>query len=168
MQKKTTIDKKIGRGTRSSAWSACDTPTYPIRKGRSARADRMNMRSSGAKVEAGAVHDGVTVTNAGAAGAAAVVGTAMVEVATVAPVVLAVIQADPKGAVEATTAPVAVGMAAAGEVVIRPQAAAGAAGGGATGERSAPRKKAISCPGALGAQGLATRRVPAHQTLRYW
>ena len=54
------------------------------------------------------------------------------EVATAVPVVLAVIQADHKGAVEATTAPVAVGMAAAEEDIIRPQAAIGAAGLGAT------------------------------------
>ena len=67
------------------------------------------MRSSQAKVEAGAVHDGVAVATAGAAGAAAVARTAVVEVATRAPVVLAVIQVDSKGAVQATTAPVAVG-----------------------------------------------------------
>ena len=78
------------------------------------------------------MHDGVAVANAGAAGAAAVSGTALVEVATTVPVVLAVIQADHKGAVEATTAPVAVGMAAAEEDIIRPQAAVGAAGLGAT------------------------------------
>ena len=61
------------------------------------------MRSSRVKVEAGAVHDGVAVATTGAAGAAAVVGTALVEVATAAPVVLAAIQVDPKGAVKATT-----------------------------------------------------------------
>ena len=61
-------------------------------------------------------------------------------------------------------APVAVGVAAAEVVVIRPPADIGAAGGGATGERSAPRRRAILCPGALGAQVLATRRVPAQQT----
>ena len=54
------------------------------------------------------------------------------EVAAAVPVVLAVIQADHKGVVEATTAPVAVGMAAAEEDIIRPQAAVGAAGLGAT------------------------------------
>ena len=113
------------------------------------------------------MHDGVAVTHAGAAGGAAVAGTALVEVATAVPVVLAVIQADLKGEVEATTAPVAVGMAAAEEFVIRPPAAVGAAGGGATGERSAARKRAVSCPGARGAQVSATRRVLAHQTLRY-
>ena len=127
------------------------------------------MRSSPpAKVEAGAAHDGVAVATAGAAGAAAVAGTAMVEVATAVPVVLAVIQVDPKGEVEATTAPVAVGVEAAEVGVIRPPAAVGAAGGGATRERSAPRKRAILCLGALGAQVLATRRVPAHQTRPYW
>ena len=92
----------------------------------------------------------------------------MVEVATTVRVVLVVIQVDPKGAVEATTAPVAVGVAAAEVAVIRPPAAVGAVGGGATEERNAPRRRAISCPGALGAQVLATRRVPAHQTQRYW
>ena len=106
--------------------------------------------------------------NRGAAEAAAVAGTSMVEVATAVPVVLAVIHVNPKGAVEATTAPVAVRVAAAEVVVIRPPAAVGAAGGGATGERSPPRRRVISCPGALGAQVLATRKVPAHYTRRYW
>ena len=105
-------------------------------------------------MEAGAAHDGVAVATAVAAGAADVAGTAMVEVATAVPVVLAVIHVDPKRAVEATT-----GAAAAEVVVIRAPAAVGAAGGGAAGERSAPRRKAISCLGALGAQGLATIRV---------
>ena len=114
------------------------------------------------------MHDGVSVATAEAAGAAAVAGTAVVEVATAVPVVLAVIQVDPKGAGEATTAPVAVGVEAAEVVVIRPPAVVGAAGGGATGERSAPRRRAISCPGALGAQGFAKRIGPAHQTRRYW
>ena len=114
------------------------------------------------------MHNGVAVATTGAVGAVAVEGTAVVEMATAGPVVLAVIQVDPKGAVEATTAPVAVGVAAAEVVVIRPPAAVGAAGGGATGERSAPRRRAISCPGALGVQGLATRRAPAHQTRRCW
>ena len=113
------------------------------------------MRSSRAKVEAGAVHGGVAVATAGATGVAAVAGTAVVEVATAAPVVLAVIQVDPKGAVEATTAPVAVEVAAAEVVVIRSPAAVGAAGGVATGNRSEPRSRAISCPGALGAQVLS-------------
>ena len=81
------------------------------------------MRSSRAKGEAGAAHDGVAVEPAGAAGAAAVAGTAMVEVATAVPVVLAVLHVDPKGAVEAITAPVAVKVAAAEVVVIRPPAA---------------------------------------------
>ena len=43
------------------------------------------------------------------------------EVAIAVPVVLAVIQVDPKGEVEATTAPVAVGVAAAEVVVICPR-----------------------------------------------
>ena len=111
------------------------------------------------------MHGGVAVATAGAAGAAAVAGTVVVEVATAA--VLAVIQVDPKGAVEAKTAPVAVGVAAAEIIVIRPPAAVGAAGGGATGARSAPRRGVISCPGALD-KVLATRSVPAHQTRRYW
>ena len=98
----------------------------------------------------------------------AVAGTAVVEVATAVPVVLAVIQVDPKGAVEATTAPGAVGVAAAEVIVIRPPAAVGAADGRGTRERSASRRRVISCPDALGAQVLATRRVPAHQTRRYW
>ena len=119
-------------------------------------------------MEARAAHDGVAVATAEAAGAAAVAGTAVAEVATAVPVVLAVIQVDPKGSVEATTAPVAVGVAAAEVVVTRPLAAVGAAGGGATRQRSAPRSRAISSPGALGAQVLATRRVPAHQTQRHW
>ena len=114
-------------------------------------------------MEAGAIHDGVAVAvavaTARAAGAAAVV-----EMATAAPVVLTVIQVGPKGAVEATPAPVVVGVAAAEVIVIRPPATVGAAGGGATGERGAPRRRAISYPGALGAQVLATRRVPDHQT----
>ena len=68
------------------------------------------------------MHDEVALATAGAAGAAAVAGTAMVEVATAGPVVvLAVIQVDPKGAVEATTAPVAVGVAAAEVVVMHPR-----------------------------------------------
>ena len=113
------------------------------------------------------MHGGFAVATAGAAGAAAVVGTAVVEVANVVPVVLAVIQVDPKGAVEATTAPVAVGVAAAKVVVVPPPAAVGAAGEGATGERSAPTRRAISCPGPPGAQVLATTRVPVHQTRRY-
>ena len=114
------------------------------------------------------MHDGVAVATAGAAGAAAVAQTAVVEVATAVPVVLAVIQVDPKEVVEAIMAPVAVGVAAAGVVVILPPAAVGAAGGGASGKRSASRGRAISCPGALGAPVLVTRRVLAHQTLRYW
>ena len=118
-------------------------------------------------MEAGAADDGVAVETARAAGAAAVAGTAMVERATAVPVVLAVVQLDPEGAVDATTAPVAVEVAAAEVVVTRPPAAVGAAGGGATGEWSAPRRRAISCPGVLGAQVLATRRVPANQTRRY-
>ena len=139
--------------------------------------DRLNMRSSRAKVdrakvEAGAVHDGVAVATAGAAGAAAgvatVAGTAVVEVATAAPVILPVIQVDPKGAVEVTTASVAVGVAAAEVVIIRSPAAVDTAGGGGTGERSASRRRAILCPGALGAQVLATKRVSAHQTRQYW
>ena len=136
--------------------------------GRSARSDRLNMRSSRAKVEAGAVHDEVAVATAGAAEAEAVAGTAVAEVATAVPVVLAVIQVDPKGAVEAIAAPVAVGVAAVEVVVIRPPAAVGAAGEGATGEMSAPRRRAISCPGALGAQVLATKRASANQMRRYW
>ena len=56
------------------------------------------------------------------------------------------------------------GVAAAEVIVIRPPPAVGAAGGGATGERSAPRRRAISCPGVLGPQVLATKRVLAHQT----
>ena len=86
------------------------------------------------------------------------------QVATAVPVLLAVIQVDPEGEVEVTTAPAAVGLAAAVVVVIRPPVAVGAAGGGATGETSAPRRRAISCPGSLGAHVLATRRVPVHQT----
>ena len=107
------------------------------------------------------MHDGVAVATTGAAGVADVAGTAVVVVATAAPVVLAVIQVDPK-------VPVVVRVAAAEVVVIRPLAAVCAAGGGATGERSAPRRRAISWPGALCAQVLATRRVPDHQTRRYW
>ena len=126
------------------------------------------MRPPRAKVEAGAEHDGVGVATAGAFGAAAVARTVVVEVVIAAPVVLAVIQVDPKGAVETTTAPVAVAVATAEVIVIHPPAAVGAAGGGATGERSAPRNKAVLCPGARGAQVMATRRVPAHQTRRYW
>ena len=126
----------------------------------------MNMRSSRAILEAGAVHDGVAVATAGAARAAAVAGTAMVEVATTVSSSAGVIQMDPEGAVEASTAPVAMGVAAAEVVVIRPPAAVGAAGGGATGERSAQRRRAISCPGASGAQVLARRRGAAHQTRR--
>ena len=126
------------------------------------------MRSSRAKVEAGAVHDGVVVATAGAAEAAAVVGTAMVEVVTAVPVALPAIQVDRKGTIEAMTGPVAVGVAAAEVVVLHPPAAVGAAGGGVTKERSAPRRRAILCPGALGAQVLATRRVPAHQRRPNW
>ena len=110
------------------------------------------------------MHDRVAVATAEAAGAVAAAGTAVVEVATAVLVVLAVIQVDPTGAVEATTAPVAVGVAAAEVIVIRPPAAVSAAGGGATGERSAPQRRVIPCPSALGAQVLATRRVPVHQT----
>ena len=117
------------------------------------------MRYSRAKVEDGAAHDGVAVATAVAAGTADVAGTAMVEVATAVPVVLAVIHVDPKRAVEAITAPVAKGAAAAEVVVKRPPAAVGAAGGRAAGERSAPRRRAISCLGAPGAQVLDTRRV---------
>ena len=112
------------------------------------------------------MHDEVAVATAGAAGAAAVAGTAVMEVAKAVPVVLAVLQVDPKGAIQATTAPVAMGVAAVEVVVIRPAAAVGDAGGRATGERSAPRRRATSCPGALGAQVLATRRVPAHPIRR--
>ena len=78
------------------------------------------LRSSQAKVEARAVHDGVAVANAEAAGVAAVAGTAGMEVTTAASVVLAVIQMNPKGTVEATTAPVAVEVAAA-EIVAIPR-----------------------------------------------
>ena len=109
------------------------------------------------------MNDEVAVATTGVAGAAAVVGTAVVEVVTGVPVVLAVIQVDPKGAIEATTAPVAVGVAAVEVVVIRPPAAVGAAGEGAAGERSAPRRRAISCPDALGAQALAKKRASANQ-----
>ena len=165
--KETLQSMKNGTGTRSSAWSARGTPTYPKRRGRSARPDRLNMCSSRTKVEGGVVHDGVAVATPGAAGAAAVAGTAVVEMATAAPVVLAVIQVAPKEAVEATTAPVTVGVAATEVIVIRPPAVVGAAGGGATRKRGAPRRRAISCPGAPGAQALPTRRVPAHQTRRY-
>ena len=107
-------------------------------------------------------------STAGAAGAAAVAGTTVVEVTTAVPVVaLAVIQVDPKGKVEATTAPVAVDVAAAEVVVKRPPVAVGAASGGVTGE-STPRRRATYCPGTLCAQVLTTRRVPAHLTRRYW
>ena len=67
------------------------------------------------------MHDGVAVATAGAAGAAAVAGTAVVEVATAALDVLVVMQVNPKGALEATTVPVAVGVAAAEVVVIHPR-----------------------------------------------
>ena len=117
-------------------------------------------------MEAGAAHDGVAVATAGAAGSAAVAETATVAIAV--PVMLAVIQVDPKGAIEATTAPVAVGVAAAEVVVIRSPAAVGTVGGGTTGERSTAQRRATSCPGALDAKVLATRRVPAHQTQRHW
>ena len=86
---------------------------------------------------------------------------------TAVPVVLAVIQVVAKGAVEATTAPVAVGVAAAEVVVIRPPAAVRAADGGATGERSLPRRRALLCQVRYGPQVLATRRVPAYQTRQY-
>ena len=66
------------------------------------------------------MHDGVAVATAGAAEAAAVAGTAVVEVVTGAPVVPAILKVDPKGAVEATTAPVAVRVAAAEEYAPRP------------------------------------------------
>ena len=102
-------------------------------------------------MEAVAADDGVAVATARAGGAAAVARTAMVEGATAVPVVLAVIHVDPEGAVDATTAPVAVGVAAAEVVVTPPPAAVGAAGGGATGEWSALQRRAISCPGVLGA-----------------
>ena len=92
----------------------------------------------------------------------------MVEVAAAVPVVLAVIHVNPKGAVETTKAPVAVRVAAAGVVAIRPPAAVGAVGERVIGKRSASRRRSISCPDALGAQILATRRVSAHQTRRYW
>ena len=114
------------------------------------------------------MHDEVAIATAGAAGVAAVAETVVVEVATAVPVVLGVIKVDPKGAVEATAAPVEVGVAAVEVVVIRPPAAVGAAGGGVTGEMSAPRRRAISCPGALGAQVLATKRASANQMRRYW
>ena len=58
------------------------------------------------------MHDEVAVAAAGAAQAAAVAETAVAEVATADRVVLAVKQVNPKGAVEATAAPVAVGVAA--------------------------------------------------------
>ena len=87
--KETLQSMKNGTGTRSSAWSARGTPTYPKRRGRSAHPDRLNMRSSRAKVEAGVMHDGVAVATAGVAGAAAVAGTAVVEMTTAVPVVLA-------------------------------------------------------------------------------
>ena len=67
------------------------------------------------------MHDGVTVATVRVAGAAAVAGTAVVEVATAVPVVQAVIQVDPKGAVEATAAPVVVGVAAAEVFVYAPR-----------------------------------------------
>ena len=108
------------------------------------------------------MHGGAAVATTGAAGAAAVAGTVVVEVAAAVPAVLALIQVDPKGAVEITTAPVAVEVAAAEVIVIRSPASVGAAGGGATGARSAPRRRVVSCQGALYAQVLATRRVPAH------
>ena len=121
------------------------------------------MRSSRTKVEAGAAHDGVAVATAGGGGANSNGGGGHSSSSCASG-----IQVDPKAAVEATAAPVAVGVAAAKVVVIRPPTAVGAAGGGATGERSAPRRRAISGPGVLGAQILATRRVPAHQTRRSW
>ena len=105
--------------------------SLPPKKGeRSARPDRLNMRSSRAKVETGAMHDRVAVATTGAVRAAAVAGTAVVKVAAAVQVVLAVIQADSKGAVEAATAPVTVGVAATEVVVIRPPAAVGVAGKG--------------------------------------
>ena len=126
------------------------------------------MHSLRAKREAVPAHDGIAVATVGAAGAAAVAETEMVEVATAVSVVLAVLHVDPKGEVEATTAPVAVRVAAVEVDVIRPPASVGAAGGGATRERIAPRRRTISCPGALGAQVLAMRRVPGHQTGQHW
>ena len=92
------------------------------------------------------MQDGVAVATAGASGAAAVAGTSVVEVATAVPVVLAVKQVGPKGAEEATTAPVAVGVAVAEVVLIRPPATVGVAGGGATGREVCTTKESDFVP----------------------
>ena len=78
MQKKYYSRWKTGTGTRSSTWSARGSPTYHKRRGRSARPNRLNMRSSQAIVEAGAVHDGVAVANARAEATTAPVAVGVV------------------------------------------------------------------------------------------
>ena len=116
-----------------------------------------------------AVRDEVAAATAGADRAAAAAELAAVEeVTATAPEIPVVVQVGPRGAaaVEAATA-----AKAAAAVAVAPTClltAVFAADGEAIGEKTAQRRRATSYPGVPGAQVLATKRVPAHRTRRYW
>ena len=143
----------------------------PPKRGHNDLPDSPNMHSSSAKAATVAVRDEVAAATAGADRATAAAEAAAVEeVTATAPEIPVVVQAEPRGAaaVEAVTATAA---DAAAVVAVAPTClltAVFAADGEAVGEKTAQRRRATSYPGVPGAQVLATKRVPAHRTRRYW
>ena len=133
----------------------------PRRRGHNGCRDLPSKRFSRAKAAAEVVRNEVVAAVAGtpmamaAAGAAARVEVvaARVEVAT--------------AEEEATAAPVVPAVVATATVADL-VAAVGNATGGATSGRSAPRRRATSSPGVIGARVLPTRKPHAHRTRWYW
>ena len=120
------------------------------------------MHLSPAKAAGIAVRDEVAAATAGADRAAATAEAAAVEeVTATAPEVPEIVQVEPTGTAAEAAAAVAVAstcLLTAVFVVDR----------GAIRDKTAQRKRVTSYPDVSGAQVLATKRVPAHRTRRYW
>ena len=120
------------------------------------------MHSSQAKAGTVAVRDEVAAAEAEADRAADAVEAATVqEVIATAPEIPVIVQVEPKGAAAEAAAAVAVASTCLLTAVF-------AVDRGAIGEKTAQQRRANSYPGAPGAQVLATKRVPANRTRRYW
>ena len=94
----------------------------------------------------------------------------MEEVTATAPEIPAVVQVEPRGAaaVEAATATVVEAAAAVAVASTCLLTAVFAEDRGAIEEKTAQRRRATSYPDVSDAQVLATKRVPAHRTRRFW
>ena len=108
------------------------------------------------------MRDEVVAAEAGADRAADAVEAATVqEVTATAPKIPVIVQVESKGVAAEAAAAVAVASTCLLTAVF-------AVDRGAIGEKTVQRRRANSYPGASGAQILATKRVPAHRTRRYW